>query len=140
MSSKVIVIKTAVVSGLQALPDLEGVQVEWGVPIREPQRTWVMVGDAEWQNDEWSTNRTREETIRFSIIVETQELSGTAQTTETKVAALGGAIEDWIKANPGFGIGGMVTSNFTPGRLLSWPADQMYAAQMHGELVIKAQF
>lgn len=140
MSSRAIEVKGAVFAAVQAAPQLSGIQVAWGLPPRDTEATWVLIGDIAWNKDSWATNRTREETFTISVICETQVTAATAQEVESAVMALSDAMEDIFKANPGFQLGGVVDSNYTPGRLVSWPADTKYAAQVHGEIEVKARF
>ena len=113
---------------------------EWGLPPSDTEATWVLLGDITWDSDVWATNRTREEVFKISVICETQVTAATARDVELAVMALSDAMEAVFKGSPGFGLPGIVTSNYTPGRCISWPADRKYAAQCHGEIGIKARF
>lgn len=137
--SQAMAVKAAIVDALPGLPALANIQIAWGLPPRDTEATWVLIGDITWDSDDWATNKSREEKFKISVICETQVTAATAKDVELAVMALSDAMEGYFKGNPGFQLGGVVTSNYTPGRCVSWPADQKYAAQVHGEISVTAR-
>lgn len=138
--SQAMTVKAAIFAALPTLSPLVGIQIAWGLPPRDTEATWILIGDITWDSNDWATNRTREEKFKISVICETQVTAASAQDVELAVMVLSDAMEAVFKASPGFDLPGIVTSNYTPGRLVSWPADTKYAAQVHGEIGITARF
>jgi hypothetical protein len=139
VSTNALLVKAAVQTSLQLAPGLQGVPIIWGPdPKNQPQR-WVLLGQIHWDHERWATNRSKEETFTLDVISEVMLTASSAFDAETQAAELSGLIEDIIKASPGFGLPYIVTSIYSPGRLLSFPADDRWVGQAHSELKVTAR-
>ncbi|NUR00425.1 MAG: hypothetical protein HOY79_29005 [Streptomyces sp.] len=139
MSTNALLIKAAVQAALQQSAGLVDVPILWGPdPRNQPQRL-VLLGQIHWDHEKWATNRSKEETFTLDVISEVMLTASTAFDAETQAAELSGIVEDIVKASPGFGLPGIVTSIYSPGRLLSFPADDRWVGQMHAEFKVTAR-
>jgi hypothetical protein len=139
MSTNALLVKAAIQTALQQSAGLVDVPIIWGPdPRHQPQR-WILLGQIHWDHERWATNRSKEETFTIDLISEVMLTASTAFDAETQAAELSGIVEDIVKASPGFGLSGVVTSIYSPGRLLSFPADDRWVGQMHGELKVTAR-
>jgi hypothetical protein len=139
MSTNALAVKAAVQTALQAAPGLVGVPIVWGPDPRDQPLQWVLLGQIHWDHERWATNRSKEETFTLDLISEVMLTASTAFDAETQAASLSGVIEDFCKASPGFGLPYIVTSIYSPGRLLSFPADDRWVGQCHAELKVTAR-
>jgi hypothetical protein len=139
MSTNALVVKAAVQTALQSAAGLSGVTIAWGPDPRNQPTEWILLGQIHWDHERWATNRTKEETFTLDIICEVMLTAASAFDAETQAAQLSGIAEDVFKASPGFGLPGVVSSTYSPGRLLSFPADNRWVGQMHGELKVIAR-
>jgi len=135
-------VKKAIFDGLTASPNLQGVNVTYGLGGHgDPAPPYVLVGKITWQKDEWATNRTRQEDFKIDLLIEVRLLGADPYEAEQSAAAINAAVEDWFANSPGFGLGNLVTSNYSPGALISWPEDEThYGAQVHAEVSVTARF
>jgi hypothetical protein len=139
MSTNALVVKAAIQTALQQSAGLADVPIIWGPDPRHQPAQWVLLGQIHWDHERWATNRTKEETFTLDIICEVMLTAASAFDAETQAAQLSGVVEDICKTSPGFGLAGVVTSLYSPGRLLSFPADDRWVGQMHGELKVTAR-
>jgi hypothetical protein len=139
VSTNALVVKAAVQTALQSAAGLTGVPIVWGPDPKHQPVQWVLLGQIHWDHERWATNRTKEEAFTLDIICEVMLTAATAFDAETQAAQLSGVIEDYCKISPGFGLPGVVTSLYSPGRLLSFPADDRWVGQVHAELKVTAR-
>jgi hypothetical protein len=139
MSTNALLIKAAVQTSLQLAPGLQGVPIVWGPDPRNQPVRWILLGQIHWDHEAWKTNRSKEETFTLDVISEVMLTASTAFDAETQAAELSGIVEDICKASPGFGLPNIVTSIYSPGRLLSFPADDRWVGQAHSELKVTAR-
>ncbi|WP_326827364.1 hypothetical protein [Streptomyces sp. NBC_01751] len=139
MSTNVFAVKAALRDMIKALPELAGYQVTWGYPTRSPERRWVFVGEVFWPEAMWATNRSREEVFEVAVIVNCQLSAGTAEEVELELQRMAAGIEDGMKANPSLGNPKVVTSDFVPKKLVSFPGDQVYEGQFESVVRVKAR-
>jgi hypothetical protein len=130
MATKALAAKGALFDKLNGLSDLSDVQRTWGFPNREPRRKWCHVGEIRWESSEWMTHRSRQELFSITLVFSLQLLASSAEESETAVHDLADGAEDALKADPTLGLADVVTSDFVPRRLASWPTDDGYEAQM----------
>lgn len=137
---------TTAIAAKAAIRDIAGqsaglaaFKTTWGFPTREPTKKWLMLGEIKWQNSDWATNKSRQETYRIGFSVNVQIMGGDGETCERAAAAAFAEFEDSIKANPQIGVPGIVYTNFHPQRLFSFPADDYYEGQFDGEIEIHAR-
>jgi hypothetical protein len=124
---------------IKGLPALAGYQVTWGYPTRNPERRWVFVGEVMWPDSQWVTNRSREETFEVSVIVNAQISGATAEEVENELQRMAAGIEDGMKVTPNLGIQSVVTTDFVPKKLSSFPSDQVYEGQFEAIVRVKAR-
>jgi hypothetical protein len=139
MSTNAFAVKGALRDMIRALPALAGYQVTWGYPTRNPERRWVFVGEVQWPESQWATNRSREEVFEISVIVNAQISGATAEEVENELQAMAAGIENGMKATPNLGIQSVVTSDFVPKKLASFPSDQVYEGQLESVVRVKAR-
>lgn len=139
MSTNAFAVKGALRDMIKALPALAGYQVTWGYPARNPERRWVFVGEVQWPDSQWATNRSREEVFEVSVIVNCQLSGGTAEEVERELERMSAGIEDGLKASPNLGIQSVVTSDFVPKKLSSFPSDQVFEGQLESIVRVKAR-
>lgn len=139
MSTNAFAAKAALRDMIKALPALAGYQVTWGYPTRNPERRWVFVGEVMWPDSQWVTNRSREETFEVSVIVNAQISGATAEEVENELQTMAAGIEDGMKATPNLGIQSVVTTDFVPKKLSSFPSDQVYEGQFEAIVRVKAR-
>lgn len=139
MSTNAFATKAALREMIKALPALAGYQVTWGYPTRNPERRWVFVGEVQWPDSQWVTNRSREETFEISVIVNCQISGATAEEVELELQSMASGIEDGMKAKPNLGVQSVVTSDFVPKKLSSFPSDQVYEGQLESVVRVKAR-
>lgn len=139
MSTNAFAVKAALRGMIKGLPALAGYQVTWGYPTRNPERRWVFVGEVQWPDSQWVTNRSREEVFEVSVIVNCQLSGATSEEVEMELQRMAAGIEDGMKANPNLGIQSVVTSDFVPKKLTSFPSDQVYEGQFEAVVRVKAR-
>ncbi|MFB7185203.1 hypothetical protein ACFCZT_07765 [Streptomyces sp. NPDC056230] len=139
MATNAFAVKTALRDLAQAQPELSGYQVTYGYPSRAPERRWVFVGEVHWQDSEWATNRMREETFEIATVINCQISGATSEEVELELQRMAAGIENGLKANPSLGIHAVVTSDFIPKKLVSFPSDQVYEGQLECALRVKAR-
>ncbi|MFE0648550.1 hypothetical protein ACFVZH_08190 [Streptomyces sp. NPDC059534] len=139
MSTHAFAVKGALRDMIRALPALAGYQVTWGYPSRNPERRWVFVGEVLWPESQWATNRSREEVFEVSVVVNCQLSGGTSEEVESELQRMAAGIEDGMKAVPNLGIQSVVTSDFVPKKLVSFPSDGVYEGQIEAVVRVKAR-
>ena len=139
MATNAFAAKAALRDMIKALPALAGYQVTWGFPSRTPERRWVFVGEVQWPDSQWVTNRSREEVFEISVIVNAQISGATAEEVESELQRMAAGIEDGMKATPNLGIQSVVTTDFVPKKLSSFPSDQVYEGQFEAVVRVKAR-
>ncbi|MBT2541945.1 hypothetical protein J7E99_14830 [Streptomyces sp. ISL-44] len=139
MSTNAFAFKGALRDMIKALPDLAGYQVTWGYPMRNPERRWVFVGEVQWPDSQWATNRSREEVFEISVVVNCQLSAATSEEVESELQRMAAGIENGMKASPNLGIQSVVTSDFIPKKLSSFPSDQVYEGQFEAVVRVKAR-
>lgn len=138
-STNALLVKAAVQTALQADPGLDGIDIVWGPDPRDQPQQWVLLGAIRWDSQEWKTLKTKEETFTLDLISEVMLTASSAFEAETQAAAINARLEQFFKANPVLGLSYVVSSIYNPGRLLSFPADDRWVGQVHGELRVKAR-
>ena len=128
MSTNAFAVKGALRDMVKGLPALAGYQVTWGFPTRNPERRWVFVGEVQWPDSHWVTNRSREEVFEISLVVNCQLSGATSEEVESELQRMAAGIEDGMKATPNLGIQSVVTSDFVPKKLASFPSDRSMKA------------
>jgi hypothetical protein len=139
VSTNAFAFKGALRDMIKALPDLAGYQVTWGYPMRNPERRWVFVGEVQWPDSQWATNRSREEVFEISVVVNCQLSAATSEEVESELQHMAAGIENGMKASPNLGIQSVVTSDFIPKKLSSFPSDQVYEGQFEAVVRVKAR-
>ncbi|MEV5080328.1 hypothetical protein AB0K74_16360 [Streptomyces sp. NPDC056159] len=139
MSTNAYAAKAAVRDMIKGLPALSGYQVTWGYPVRNPERRWVFVGRIQWPDSQWATNRSREEVFEISVVVNCQLSGATSEEVERELERMAEGIEDGLKANPNLGISSVVTSDFVPKEMDSFPSDRVYEGQLDAIVRVKAR-
>lgn len=139
MATNVFAVKTALRDLAKAQPELSGYQVTYGFPVRAPERRWVFVGEVSWEDSEWATNRKREEVFEVTTVINCQMSGATSEEVERELQRMAAGIEDGLKANPSLGIAAVVTTDFIPKKLVSFPSDQVYEGQLECALRVKAR-
>lgn len=129
-TTNALAVKAALRDMLTGLPSLAGVQTTWGFPGREPEPKWSYVGKVDWDTSEWATNRSRQERFVIDVTFSVQLFAATAEDAERAVMALAADAEAALKDNPTLGIAAVVSSDFIPRRLGSWPIDDGFEAQL----------
>ena len=139
MSSAALDIKQHVYTLIRELPEFADVDVTYGVPKRFDKR-WCALGRVRWDSTEWATNRSREEVFTLEGLINIVQAAGDATSCEATALALGGAIEDAVKADPGLGNPRVVTSGFKPSNISSFPNDtEGYEAQYEWTISVTAR-
>ncbi|MEU9975092.1 hypothetical protein [Streptomyces sp. NPDC051014] len=139
MSTNAFAVKGALRDMVKGLPALAGYQVTWGFPTRNPERRWVFVGEVQWPDSHWVTNRGREEVFEISLVVNCQLSGATSEEVESELQRMAAGIEDGMKATANLGIQSVVTSDFVPKKLSSFPSDQVYEGQFEAVVRVKAR-
>ncbi|MFF0481053.1 hypothetical protein [Streptomyces sp. NPDC004435] len=139
MSTNAFAFKGALRDMIRALPALAGYQVTWGYPSRSPERRWVFVGEVLWPDSQWATNRSREEVFEVSVVVNCQLSAATSEEVEGELQRMAEGIENGLKVSPTLGIQSVVTSDFVPKKLVSFPSDQVYEGQIEAIVRVKAR-
>jgi hypothetical protein len=99
----------------------------------------VFVGEVLWDDSQWATLRSREETFNVSVVINCQLSAGTSEEVEREVQRMAAGIENGLKANPSLGVSSVVTSDFVPKKLASFPTDGAYEGQLECVLRVKAR-
>lgn len=139
MSTNAFAFKGALRDTIKALPALAGYQITWGYPMRNPERRWVFVGEVQWPDSQWVTNRSREEVFEISVVVNCQLSAATSEEVESELQRMAAGIENGMKVSPNLGIQSVVTSDFIPKKLSSFPSDQVYEGQFEAVVRVKAR-
>jgi hypothetical protein len=139
MSTNAFAFKGALRDMIRALPALSGYQVTWGYPVRDPERRWVFVGEIQWPDSTWVTNRSREEVFEISLVVNAQISGATAEEVESELQRMAAGIEDGMKSKPNLGVQSVVSSDFVPKKVSSFPTDQAYEGQLESIVRVKAR-
>jgi hypothetical protein len=139
VSTNAFAFKGALRDMIKGLPALAGYQVTWGYPSKNPERRWVFVGEVQWPDSMWATNRSREESFEVSVIVNCQLSGATSEEVEGELQRMAAGIEDGMKASPNLGIQSVVTTDFVPKKLSSFPSDQVYEGQFEAVVRVKAR-
>lgn len=139
LSTNALLVKAAVQAAMQADPGFAGIEIVWGPDPRDQPQQWVLLGSIRWDSQDWKTLKTKQETFTMDVIVEVMETASSSFDVESQAAAINTRIESFFKANPGFGLPYVVSSIYSPGRLLSFPADDRWVGQVHGELRVIAR-
>lgn len=140
MATNALDVKAALRDLVKTQPELSGYQITWGYPTRGPERRWVFVGEVLWDDSQWATLRSREETFNVSVVINCQLSAGTSEEVEREVQRMAAGIENGLKANPSLGVSSVVTSDFVPKKLASFPTDGAYEGQLECVLRVKARF
>jgi len=131
--------KTHIYELVKALPEFADVDVTYGVPKRFEKR-WCAIGRVRWDSTDWATNRSREESFTVEGLISIVQAAGSPTSVEATALALGGAIEDAIKASPNLGNPRIITSGFKPSNISSFPNDtEGYEAQYEWMISVTAR-
>jgi hypothetical protein len=139
LSTNALLVKAAVQTALQAAPDLAGIDIVWGPDPRDQPQQWVLLGGIRWDSEDWKNLRSKQEIFTLDIISEVMLTASTSFEVETQAAAMNKVLESLFKANPAFGLPYVVSSIYNPSRLASFPADDRWVGQVHGELRVIAR-
>lgn len=100
-------VKAALVEGLQALEDLNGVQVEYGWPGDDlVERERVFCGQARFAHEPASMRAGRvyrNEQGELDVIVDVESVGGSAQDADLRAVAIGAVVEEFVADNPNLG-------------------------------------
>jgi hypothetical protein len=132
-------VKSALRDLAKSRPELSGYQVTYGFPVRNPERRWVFIGEVLWEDSQWATNRNREEVFSIAAVINCQISGATSEDVERELQRMAEGIENGLKANPSLGIDSVVTTDFVPKKLVSFPSDQTYEGQLECLLRVKAR-
>jgi hypothetical protein len=99
----------------------------------------VLLGGIRWENEDWKTLKTKQEIFTLDLISEVMLTASSSFEAESQAAAINQRLEQFFKANPGLGLAYVVSSIYNPGKLLSFPADDRWVGQVHGELRVIAR-
>jgi hypothetical protein len=138
-STNALLVKAAVQQAMQADPNLSEIDVMWGADPKHQTVQLILLGGIRWDHVTWKNLRTKEETFTLDVISEVALTGSSPFEAETQATAINTRVESFFKANPGFGLGYVVTSIYSPGRLVSFPADDRWVGQLHGELRVTAR-
>jgi hypothetical protein len=138
-STNALLVKAAVQAAMQADTGLTGVDIVWGPDPRDQPQEWILLGAIRWENEDWKTLKTKQEIFTLDLIVEVMETASSSFAVESHAASINASVEAFFKANPGLGLPYVVSSIYNPGRLLSFPADDRWVGQFHGELRVTAR-
>jgi hypothetical protein len=138
-STNALAVKAAVQTALQADPGLTGIEIVWGPDPRDQPQQWVLLGGIRWDNEDWKTLKTKQEVFTLDLIIEVMETASSSFEVETQAASINTRLESFFKASPGLGLSYVVSSIYNPGKLLSFPADDRWVGQFHGELRVIAR-
>jgi hypothetical protein len=139
VSTNAFAAKAALRDLIKGRPELAGYQVTWGFPTRSPERRWVFVGEVQWSDSEWATLKSRSEAFEISVVLNCQMSGGTSEEVELELQTMAAGIEDALKANPSLGIQSVVSTDFVPKKLMSFPTDQAYEGQLETNVRVKAR-
>jgi hypothetical protein len=139
VSTNAFAAKAALRDMIKGLPALAKYQVTYGYPTRDPERRWVFVGEVDWPESQWVTNRSREEVFEISVILNAQISGATSEEVEGELQRMAEGIEDGMKANPSLGLQTVVSSDFVPKKVTSFPSDQVYEGQFESVVRVKAR-
>jgi hypothetical protein len=139
VSTNAFAAKAALRDMLKERPELKGYQVTWGFPTRNPERRWVFVGEVQWSDSDWATLRSRQESFEISLVLNCQMSGATAEQVELELQEMASGIEDALKANPSLGLQSVVSSDFIPKKLISFPTDQAFEGQLETSVRVKAR-
>lgn len=138
-STNALLVKAAVQAALQADSGLAGIEIVWGADPKDQPQQLVLLGGIRWDNEDWKTLKTKQEIFTLDLISEVMLTASSAFDVETEVTAVNARLEAFFKASPGLGLPYVVSSIYNPGKLLSFPADDRWVGQFHGELRVIAR-
>lgn len=141
MAANAIDVKAAIVSLIKGLPEAtaEKWDTDWGY-TKTPERTWVYVGEVNWDESHWVTNRTREELFKVKVAISVKRRLKTPEECEREVLRIASLIEMAVKADISLGVDAVKASDFTPRRMDSWPVDEFCEAQYEADIFVTARF
>lgn len=138
--SNALAVKAALKAKVDSLPELADVQRTWGLPARQPDKRWCLIGQVQWEKSDWATNRSREERFSIKVVLSVQITGATAEDVETACMNYATEIEAALKADPKLGQPNVVTSSFVPRELNSFPLDGVIEGQLEAEYQVTARF
>ncbi len=112
MSSIALDAKANLIALAEAAASLSSYQKTWGYPTREPSKKWLLVGGIKWSDEDWATNRSREESFEIAMTFNVQVAAGNGQSAEEAVMASAADLEDALKADPRLGIPAIIYIKF----------------------------
>lgn len=113
--------------------------VTWGY-TKSPGKTFVYLGQIEWESSEWVTNRSRREIFNVKVVMDFRRARGNPEKVEREVMAMGREIEEWVTNSPNLGIPSVIACGFVPKRMDSFPSDQDAEAQFEADIRVTARF
>lgn len=99
-------LKSAVISGLQARPGLDGVVVSWGFPTADPGPLWIRVGDVTGEQEAVVMGgQRRDEEYRLEVDVLVRgDLADDPEALAAKAFALAGEVELLLREDASLGL------------------------------------
>lgn len=137
MAGNALDVKASVVTLVAALNPAW--DTSWGFK-RSPDKTYVYIGEVQWEQSRWVTNRSLEESFNIKVVINHKTRRGTAESVERFALDVSEQIQAAVKANPNLGNAAVVTSVYRPRRADSWPSDDFVEAQVEGEINVTARF
>lgn len=133
--------KASLLGLIRGIPEAtaEKWDIDWGF-ARTPERTWVYVGEVNWEASEWATNRGRTEQFTVKTVVNIKRRRGTPEDAEREAIRIVSLIESVVKQTPGLNVAGVISSDWIPKQLDSWPSDEFTEAQIECALRVSARF
>ncbi len=125
---------------LGGIAGLAGVQVTWGLDTRDLEREFVYVGAITYADTNWAAigARARDEDYTIEVVVNAQIYGGTEHEAETRVYALGTAIDTAIQAVPNMA-GLVTTAILNPRGCVSFPIPEACEAELKMAVQIRAR-
>lgn len=116
----------------------QNVYVTYGFPDETPEKRWLLIGQIEWDQSDWVTNRSRLEVFNITVMLDCVLFATDALTSEQYTRDLLADFETSLKGDPTMN-GLLVTSSFRPVKLNGWPTPDGYEVQFEGEMVCQAR-
>jgi hypothetical protein len=135
VSTRAIAVKVALkaIADKQPIVSRDRIHVTYGFPTREPDRRWIAIGQIDWSDASWSTNRSRTESFSVTVVFSVVMRGGTSREAEAYAAEMARDFETALSADPSIR-GLCITSGFIPRTIKSWPADGAYEAQFETQV------
>jgi hypothetical protein len=105
-TSTALAVKQSLAEALQAMTvpggDLDGVQVTYGWPGKDPERQWLFLGKIHWISEDWAAQgaRHRQEDYEIDLVINIVGFGSQDEDVEVIAFQYLGAVENYLRLNP----------------------------------------